>query len=732
MWGCLPMQIAFPRRGLGLLPSFGTAIAIGLSGLVLVAGVYLVYQRLSPAQPAPAQSTAKVTRGTLTASVNATGSAVSPSTSRLTFKASGRVTEVPVGVGDAVEEGQVLARLDSTDLELTLQQARTALVAAQAKLEQVLAGSRPEEIDAARAALAGARARFAGMQEARPEEVAAAEAVLAAAQAKLAAMLAGGRPEEVESAEAAVSSALARLQQLRAGPDSADLAAAQAGLDSARASLQSSRIKLEEVVKGPTAADLAAAEGAVGTARSNLEAAQAKLQALQEPATQAEISAAQADVSTAQAGLQSAIAKRDADRQAGAPSEQLRADEAAITAAQARVNAAQAKLRDLRAPDAEDVQAARAAVEAATANLSASTAKLEQLRAGALPADLAAARAAVESGEANVRAAEAKLSSLLAGPKDADLAAAEASLIQAETSLALRLFPSQADILAQEQAVKQAETSLALKLSPSTEFDLEAQRQAVRQAEAQLALKQAPPLPADVIAANAAVQQAEASLAVAVNNLNGAQIIAPFGGMVSAVNMSLGESTAGVTAQTGAGSAGITLVDPSRVRVDVQVDESDIAQIATGQRASVTFDALPNRRFSGVVGGIAPAGSTTQGVVGYLVSIVLRNAQDVRPGMTAVAEIVHTERENILMVPNRAIIRQGRERSVQVVTAQGTEPRRVEVGVANDQMTEITAGLVEGEEVAIPTTAARASVPGARPPGGTFVAPVGGPRPGGR
>jgi multidrug efflux pump subunit AcrA (membrane-fusion protein) len=107
--------------------------------------------------------------------------------------------------------------------------------------------------------------------------------------------------------------------------------------------------------------------------------------------------------------------------------------------------------------------------------------------------------------------------------------------------------------------------------------------------------------------------------------------------------------------------------------------------------------------------------------------------------MTAVAEITYRQRDDVLVVSNRAITRQGRDRFVQVVTGTGIEQRKVEVGMANDQVTEITGGDVkEGDPVVIPTTTARASIPGARqqsgfgapggaPAGGTFYGPAPGP-----
>ncbi|MBM2810939.1 MAG: efflux transporter, family, subunit, partial [Chloroflexi bacterium] len=422
----------------------------------------------------------------------------------------------------------------------------------------------------------------------------------------------------------------------------------------------------------------------------------------------ADVSAANAAVSQARSNVAAAQAKLDTLVN-GPLAGDLAASQGAVDSARASLSSNQAKLTQLTIPNADDVSSAQQALDAARASLGSAQARYEQVRSGATVTDSQSAVSGVDAAEANARAAQAKLQQVLAPPLDSDL-------------------------LAAQQAVQQAQANLALKLTPSTPSDLEAQRQAVIQSQANLALKRAPYVQSDILTQQAAVQQAQVALQSAQSDLDSSTLTAPFAGIVSAVNMNVGENAAGAAAtSTGSTtSSGITIVNPSQLRADVQVDESDVAQIALGQRATLTFDALANRRFPGTVSAISPAGTTSQGVVGYQVSLALRNADAVRAGMTATAEIITAQREDVLVVPNRAITRQGQDRTVLVNTANGPLVRKVQVGMSNDQNTEITDGIEEGEEVVLPTTAARASVPGARPgqpggliPGGgaTFVAP---------
>src|SRR5207247_2219090 len=127
---------------------------------------------------------------------------------------------------------------------------------------------------------------------------------------------------------------------------------------------------------------------------------------------------------------------------------------------------------------------------------------------------------------------------------------------------------------------------------------------------ANLDLKRTPFLPSDIAAERAAVRQSQAAMDAAQFNLDNSVLVAPFAGIVGAVNMNPGETAAGAAATVTGGTtqSGITLVDPTQLRADVQVDEADIANVTVGMPARVRFDALPNRTFLGEATAIAPSG----------------------------------------------------------------------------------------------------------------------------
>ena len=136
--------------------------------------------------------------------VSATGVVMPARWANLSFQTGGRVEEITVEAGDEVKEGQLLARLDATALERQVAQAQAGLATARARLAQVRAGVRPEEIEAAEAGLAAAQA---GLKQA--------QGTLASAQANLDKLLeepTKARLAAAEAAESAPSEAAGQLE----------------------------------------------------------------------------------------------------------------------------------------------------------------------------------------------------------------------------------------------------------------------------------------------------------------------------------------------------------------------------------------------------------------------------------------------------------------------------------------------------------------------------------------
>ena len=139
--------------------------SIVITIIILLASVALVFvgSRFvggNQATAAEGIQTVVVERSTLRASVDATGSVVPETRLELSFKSAGRVAEIMVKEGEQVEAGEVLARLETADLEQALIQARASLTISQAQLAQTEDGPSAEELASARAALESALADY--------------------------------------------------------------------------------------------------------------------------------------------------------------------------------------------------------------------------------------------------------------------------------------------------------------------------------------------------------------------------------------------------------------------------------------------------------------------------------------------------------------------------------------------------------------------------------------------
>lgn len=184
----------------------------------------------------------------------------------IAFELNGTVAEVLVKEGDLVQAGDVIARLDTRDLELIVKQRAADLAMARAAYESLLAGATQEEIDASAARLANAQANLAQREadiarfqadvaqaqgnllsrqgDVTTADIAAAEAELNEAQAALADLLDGEDAVRIQTAQAAVDEARARLNETLAGAKPEDVRLAQARLEEAQVRLEADRNRL--------------------------------------------------------------------------------------------------------------------------------------------------------------------------------------------------------------------------------------------------------------------------------------------------------------------------------------------------------------------------------------------------------------------------------------------------------------------------------------------------------
>jgi len=233
---------------------------------------------------------------------------------------------------------------------------------------------------------------------------------------------------------------------------------------------------------------------------------------------------------------------------------------------------------------------------------------------------------------------------------------------------------------------------------------------------------------AEVAGAEAAVTVAETQLESAAYLLDQAtanaaarQVTAPIGGTVTAVSVGDGDQwggggSGGASSEAGAGStdtssstsgtAAVVISDLDSFETTVSLGETDIVGVKVGDKATLTFDALPDLTLVGEVTYVAAAGTVTQGVVTYDVTVVPRIGNDnVKAGMTATAEIITQLKADVLAVPNAAVKTDSSGGYYVLILTDGAPTTQtVETGIANDAYTEITTGLTAGQAVVTQTT----------------------------
>lgn len=411
--------------------------------------------------------------------------------------------------------------------------------------------------------------------------------------------------------------------------------------------------ELATLLAGAKNADIIAAEAAVTSAQARLDDLLDGPSAEEIAASEASVKAAQANQWSASGNVQAANEVSEADILAAEANlaAVLEQQEAAhndwVLVADCEID--ENGVHTCVPSDNPRMDAANQQVQTATAQVAIAEARLAELR-NPNASSVASSQAGYFSSSAQYDAAVARHESLLLGASDADIAAAEADLAGAQASLASLLSgPSQSTITIYETRLAQAKTSLQ-----------------------------------------------EALIALA-----DATLIAPFAGTVTEVHVSEGELASGLVT---------TIVDTGSLEAVLNVDEIDVGRLSVGQPAVVVMETWPGVEIESSVTSIAPvASSSGNGIISYDVNLSLQETDlPILVGMTANADLLTANRQDVLLVPNAAVTAD-RENGTYFVNlvrtaADGSEsinPVAVNVGLKDKEYTQITDGLVAGDVVVL-------------------------------
>jgi len=309
-------------------------------------------------------------------------------------------------------------------------------------------------------------------------------------------------------------------------------------------------------------------------------------------------------------------------------------------------------------------------------------------------------RAQVEQARANVRRAQAALERLQNGARPEERAASRAALNEAQAAAdnARQNYERSQKLFQDGGIISQSVLDQSERDGKMAQARLEAARQNYR-------LIMAPPRSEDVEAAQAELELARAQLAQAQDNYDNTFVHSPVDGAVVKRYMNPGESISYESLYQPI----VSVTDTTHLMVRTEVDETDIGKIQLGQRAEIRCDAFRGRTFSGHVvrisGGLGQKKIQTDNPTEKIDNDVLESFVEVDPGsplrvgLRVDVYIELAQRDNVLVIPLRAVEFQQGVATVRVKTSSGIQSRQVQLGAQDGLNIEVAEGLSEGDEL---------------------------------
>ena len=197
------------------------------------------------------------------------------------------------------------------------------------------------------------------------------------------------------------------------------------------------------------------------------------------------------------------------------------------------------------------------------------------------------------------------------------------------------------------------------------------------------------PNPSDITSAEARLQAAQATV-------DYQSLTAPFSGIITEVDIKPGD-------QVTPGTIAFRLDNLDRKFVDVLVSEVDVNSIQVNQPVILSFDAILNQQYKGVVSQVAPVGNIVQGVVQFNITVELTDTDEkVKPGMTAAVNIVVNQISDALLVSNRAVRLVNGQRVVYILVNDQLKQINVTLGASSDTDSEVIGGELQvGDQVVL-------------------------------
>jgi HlyD family secretion protein len=454
------------------------------------------------------------------------------------------------------------------------------------------------------------------------------------------------RAAAVQDAQINLRKAQDDFERVAAGPSSTEKRIAEATVATNQATLTKAQADLERLQKGANPDDVRAAERAVASAQTNADTAQGEVDRLIRGPDPAVVRAAERDVERAQSSLKVA----EATKADGVNVSQTQKD-ALVANAQLSLQDAEDRLAKAKQPsDPRDVTIAQRNLQVARTALDQAKERLDLVRKGPDQATLDAAQQAVDAAQNGVDNAQDKLDETNSHPTPAELRAAQDRVNQAQAALTRANAPA----------------------SVNTPVDDAGQ-------------------PFDMEIMERGLAQEQAAVATLEKKLSDTKLLAPFAGVVTAVNVKIGDPV-------DPAHAALTMSKPGAQVIRVDVTEQDAAKLKTNQAATILLDGS-DTPLKGSLASLTPqsggAGRVAQ------VKVDWGSGEQPKVGRTAQVTVALQHKDNVLLVPKKAVRQAGARTYVQYMSGTSRRIANIEVGITNDTDAEITSGLTEGQIIVV-------------------------------
>ena len=692
--------------------------------------------------------------GSLVNDVSTNGSIVFPNKEGLRFDIQGTIGEILVDEGQQVEQGQPLARMDALTvsyLDKALAEARISLRSAEEALGEAKNPHKPQDVAQSEASVADARLSLKNVQDSMDKLLNPTDQAIAEAEASVA------------NAKVAHQNAQDYLVRLLS-PMAKDVAQARTAVTDAKISVKNAQEALDLVRAGPSAGDVATTEAQIDSSTTTLANDVSDLRLTRrdwvanlQTAQQYSDNAWEAyrDVLGKWLGLElvsgedavdpvSLLDSRDIDLERlfdmnlrfqdinrGRAADGPPGDDP-ITPWNERTiyiwlnffpgQIAPTCSNDLVPPMGVCI---KKEIDTAWDVYQEATADLDTLQTQAAKA-IAKAETNVTKAEDNLTSAQENLADMLAGPdalkiesKANQLKSAQIALDAAQEDLeALLGDPAPVELQDKEKQLAVAKASLDKAEEDAAELmgtpnglEVEAKEKKIAVAQANLykAQEDLEELMGGIDSLELSLREAnlvtnQLTLATALERLQRTTIKAPIAGVISMVNVEVGQIVNPDTMI-------VEVVDTTIVEMDGIVDEIDVLLVKIDARADVTMDALPGRVLEGKVFSIDSAARNQQGVVSYpiRIQVIVPEGLQLIEGLSATANIILREESHVLLVPVQALYGSFEHPTVRVMDDGHILEKAVVLGNSDDFWITVREGLAEGDHVIVEAAQASTS-----------------------